>query len=519
MGITICNGKRVEGYDVNSGSNSEAAVAAHNAACHEHSYDGAVLRLGEHNGYDDSDFYAIVWDEEQQAVRKIQYATTRGWTYHNGASIDASHEVIEKAVAVMTEARFADWQRTYGETPRKGYTARAVEKGETFEGVITWIGEKRQYSQWAARYAEPVKRYGIKVEGRKGLVFANADDEGFECDVPPMSAEDLVSWRAQCEHNVRAEFSQAQALADQRDPRPAPGIIVDAQEADAEGFRLYAVGETLSEESVTRKIAAAVLDGDAHGYRLEGVRKDGSALEAREITLYQALHRVALYADMDGALISHDGRGTVRLVRADGGRLLLTPVRPVEAAQGPQEDGERPGADVETQEAAKGAETAQEGPCTHPSECGAQPVGMVRATKAATGEGGIVGVYCSGHLAHPAEIFPEGYVFAYEALSAPVEGVEGTEGDPVWVARRDEALEVLRGLMDGGAGRYRRTVLIEGTDARGMSDTMPTAVARVYLAEEVADGGEVSKPGMGVRLVLVRENGARLELEPVRGVA
>jgi hypothetical protein len=459
MGITICNGKRVEGYDVNSSSNSEAAVAAHNAACHERSYDGAVLRLGEHNGYDDSDFYAIVWDEEQQAVRKIQYATTRGWTYHNGASIDASHEVIEKAVAVMTEARFADWQRTYGETPRKGYTARATVKGEgTVEGVITWVGEKRQYSQWAARYADPVARYGIRVEGRRGLVFADADDEGFECDVPPMSAEDLVSWRAQCEHNVRAEFSQAQALADQRDPRPAPGIIVDAQEADAEGFRLYAVGETLSEESVTRKIAAAVLDGDAHGYRLEGVRKDGSALEAREITLYQALHRVALYADMDGALISHDGRGTVRLVRADGGRLLLTPVRPVEAAQGPQEDGERPGAAVETQEAAKGAVAA-------------------------------------------------------------VEGVQGTEGDPVWVARRDEALEVLRGLMDGGAGRYRRTVLIEGTDARGMSDTMPTAVARAYLAEELADGGEVSKPGMGLRLVLVRENGARLELEPVRGVA
>jgi hypothetical protein len=397
-----------------------------------------------------------VWDEEQQAVRKIQYATTRGWTYHNGASIDASHEVIEKAVAVMTEARFADWQRTYGETPRKGYTARATVKGEgTVEGVITWVGEKRQYSQWAARYADPVARYGIRVEGRRGLVFADADDEGFECDVPPMSAEDLVSWRAQCEHNVRAEFSQAQALADQRDPRPAPGIIVDAQEADAEGFRLYAVGETLSEESVTRKIAAAVLDGDAHGYRLEGVRKDGSALEAREITLYQALHRVALYADMDGALISHDGRGTVRLVRADGGRLLLTPVRPVEAAQGPQEDGERPGADVETQEAAKGAVAA-------------------------------------------------------------VEGVQGTEGDPVWVARRDEALVALRGLLDGGAGRYRRTVLT-ASGAQGMSDTMPTAVARVYLAEEVADGGEVGRRGMSGGLLLVRANGARLELRPERG--
>jgi hypothetical protein len=52
-----------------------------------------------------------------------------------------------------------------------------------------------------------------------------------------------------------------------------------------------------------------------------------------------------------------------------------------------------------------------------------------------------------------------------------------------------------------------------------MSDTMPTDVARAYLAEEVADGGELSRPGMGVRLVLVRSNGARLVLEPVRGVA
>jgi hypothetical protein len=396
-------------------------------------------------------------------------------------------------------------------------------RGEgTLTGVVGWVGESKARTAWEARYGTPTPRYGIRVEGRAKMIFRDHGAKTLAVTVPGWTDEDRAAMIERAEDRARHDFREALRLADEREPlpaAPAPGDVVDSQEEDETGMRLYAVGESFCEDGWAQQVAAAVVDESAAEYSVMGHRADGSKMAAREVTVFRALGMVARWVENDGARVCHDGRGVVRIVREDGARLMLAPVRPVEAAQGPQEDGERPGADVETQEAAKGAETAQEGPCTHPSECGAQPVGMVRATKAATGEGGIVGVYCSGHLAHPAEIFPEGYVFAYEALSAPVEGVEGTEGDPVWVARRDEALEVLRGLMDGGAGRYRRTVLIEGTDARGMSDTMPTAVARVYLAEEVADGGEVSKPGMGVRLVLVRENGARLELEPVRGVA
>ncbi|QDN94948.1 hypothetical protein FNV58_01050 (plasmid) [Streptomyces sp. RLB1-9] len=357
MGITICNGKRVEGYDPNSGSNSEAAVAAHNAECHERTYEGAVLRLRERNGYDDSDFYALVWDEEQQRVREIQYATTRGWTYHNGASIDATHEVIAKAVAQMTEARFALVQEDYAQTPRKEYTARATVKGAAVEGVIAWVGKSRN------RYID-IARYGIKVEGRKGYVFRDATDDDFEFDVPPVSEADMITWRSNCEHNVRAELAQAQAIADQRDPRPAapaPGTIVDAQEEDETGMRLYAVGESFCEDGWAQQVAAAVVDESAAEYTVMGHRADGSKMPAREVTVFRALGMVARWVENDGAQVCHDGRGVVRIVREDGARLMLAPVRPQEAAQGPQEDAERPGVAEETQEAPTGAETAEGG--------------------------------------------------------------------------------------------------------------------------------------------------------------
>ncbi|UTU07998.1 hypothetical protein CcrC1_gp312 [Caulobacter phage C1] len=68
-------------------------------------YKGCVLSLGEVNGYHDSDFYAIVWDEADQATRRIEYASTRGWTYDCGASIDATDEV-KAAYAAYEEAQY-----------------------------------------------------------------------------------------------------------------------------------------------------------------------------------------------------------------------------------------------------------------------------------------------------------------------------------------------------------------------------------------------------------------------------
>jgi hypothetical protein len=60
------------------------------------SWTSCVVATGERNGYHDSDFYAIVWDDETQLPKTIEYATTRSWTYHNHASVDASPEIMAK---------------------------------------------------------------------------------------------------------------------------------------------------------------------------------------------------------------------------------------------------------------------------------------------------------------------------------------------------------------------------------------------------------------------------------------
>lgn len=63
----------------------------------ERTYDGCVLDTYERNGYDDSDFYAVVWDRAERRLRTVQYATTRGWTYLNGAAVDATEDVLAEA--------------------------------------------------------------------------------------------------------------------------------------------------------------------------------------------------------------------------------------------------------------------------------------------------------------------------------------------------------------------------------------------------------------------------------------
>lgn len=70
-------------------------------------YIGRVLSTGEVNGYDDSDFYAIVWNDERQTAERIVYATTRAWTYDRSASVDATPEVL-----AIYEAKCAYGRRT-----------------------------------------------------------------------------------------------------------------------------------------------------------------------------------------------------------------------------------------------------------------------------------------------------------------------------------------------------------------------------------------------------------------------
>lgn len=61
---------------------------------------GLCLRDYEVNGYDDSDFYMIVWNDEKNEPEHILFASTRGWTYPSyGSFVDATDEVKAKYAA------------------------------------------------------------------------------------------------------------------------------------------------------------------------------------------------------------------------------------------------------------------------------------------------------------------------------------------------------------------------------------------------------------------------------------
>src|SRR5262245_9977840 len=55
---------------------------------------GCVVALREMNGYDDSDFYATYYDAEKGTFEEVMYGTTRGWSYPNGAAVDAIPEIV-----------------------------------------------------------------------------------------------------------------------------------------------------------------------------------------------------------------------------------------------------------------------------------------------------------------------------------------------------------------------------------------------------------------------------------------
>lgn len=179
MAVIICtnpNAASDKGYNPNSYSADREPWKAHCAEAHEESWTGLVLRIGEHNWYDDSDFFALVWDEEQGKIREIEYGSTRSWTYHNGAKVDATDEVRAKAVAWQAEQYF----ELYVEKARaaaeeelrridlgmevRSLTTRGKNKGVV--GTVEWIGNN-SYG--------PGMRVGIHVDGETARRYIDMD--------------------------------------------------------------------------------------------------------------------------------------------------------------------------------------------------------------------------------------------------------------------------------------------------------------------------------------------------------
>lgn len=137
------------------------------------SYAGAVLAVWERNEWDDSDFLATVWDAQESRVRDVVYGSTRSWTYHNGATVDATPEVRRAALdwyrAQWVTAAIAQ-ARDEARKPAKGRVVRSVTtrgKNVGVVGVVTWIGE----DQYRSTRHQRVYRVGIKVEGEDKLRY------------------------------------------------------------------------------------------------------------------------------------------------------------------------------------------------------------------------------------------------------------------------------------------------------------------------------------------------------------
>lgn len=143
---------------------------------------GVCLYEREYNGYDDSDFYMIFWNEEKQAPESYMFATTRGWCQPCfGSRPDATPEVVAKYEAYKAEqerqarARQEEIER---QAPRFGKTVvvtrtvagrkpeTKVEKGVT--GEVFWTADIRY------DFNKFVGRVGIRLaDGSKKFTSAS----------------------------------------------------------------------------------------------------------------------------------------------------------------------------------------------------------------------------------------------------------------------------------------------------------------------------------------------------------
>lgn len=132
------------------------------------SHIGLCIRDHEMNGYDDSDWYMTVWNNEKNAPEEIMFATTRGWSYPcYGSSPDATPEIMEKYNAWKAEQKRIYLEMLAKEEaakPTVGKTVKVI-KGRKVpigtEGIVRWYGEAKAFSYYDSKH--PTMRVGLQT--------------------------------------------------------------------------------------------------------------------------------------------------------------------------------------------------------------------------------------------------------------------------------------------------------------------------------------------------------------------
>jgi len=132
-------------------------------------YVGAVLDTYEMNGYDDSDWYAIVWDADKKIVTTVRYDTT-AFAAMGRANVDATDDVKREAKAYATKIIFENLKSDH-KVPAPGKRVRSLTKRGKAVGAVGTVlrFENSKFdSAWAARYS-PTKVAVIKVTDEKSV--------------------------------------------------------------------------------------------------------------------------------------------------------------------------------------------------------------------------------------------------------------------------------------------------------------------------------------------------------------
>lgn len=162
---TMCNKDATGAFLDDYWTNRDGTNPNHREIWMQTTHVGLVISLGEVNGSSDSDFYAIVWNPEKRCEERVEYASTRGWTYPNRASVDLTPEHAADRAEWLEERRQAAIKRQAeieAATPKKGRRVKVVggrKLAKGTEGEVFWVGPAREFGAFP--------RNGYKAHGRE----------------------------------------------------------------------------------------------------------------------------------------------------------------------------------------------------------------------------------------------------------------------------------------------------------------------------------------------------------------
>lgn len=172
-----------------------------NVCDYDRDFSGCVLGISERNGYHDSDFFATVWDEEQNCVRTIEDGTTRCYAPSKYGRADATEEVRAKARAW--------WSREVG--PKQGRSVLlgqrlAIDVGSTVEVVkgrkiakgtvaeVVWKGRDGFYRSYGLTFVLPPRAFRLGLRLKDGTrVFTSMENVAKLGVTEPTEAE-VAEW-------------------------------------------------------------------------------------------------------------------------------------------------------------------------------------------------------------------------------------------------------------------------------------------------------------------------------------